>query len=219
MSQDAFFKTVELLVNLDYRMSSSGHHADFLLPTTTAYEGWDLRLDPGYCRFANLMSPPAGLNLQGEIKSEWEIFAGLSKKIEEVAKKRGITSLDDNAFKDPKNPSLPLKRKLHTLYGDFITLNEDNIATTERDLFGWIYRSIPPVRNQPVETTLKQGFVTLDSEAGQTSPLYPDKPFYPNEPQVYLKKPYMTLSGRQQFYIDHDIYIRLGCPVPLGRNL
>lgn len=218
MSQNAFFKTVELLVTLDFRMSSSGHYADFLLPTTTAYEGWDLRMDPGYCRFANLMSPPEGLKLPGEIKSEWEIFEGLSKKINEVSKKKGISSLEDKTFKDPKNPSLPLKRKLHTLYEDFITLEEDTTALTDRDLFGWLYRRIPPVRHQSVETTLKQGFVTLNSEAGQTSPLYPDKPFYPNEPQVYLKRPYMTLSGRQQFYIDHDIYIRLGCHVPVGKK-
>jgi anaerobic selenocysteine-containing dehydrogenase len=63
----------------------------------------------------------------------------------------------------------------------------------------------------------KQGFSTLNHEAGQTSPLYPDMPFYPYEPHVYLKKPYSTTSGRQQFYVDHDIYIKTGCPVPVGK--
>jgi DMSO reductase family type II enzyme molybdopterin subunit len=215
-SQDAFFKAVKFLVDVNFRISSSGHLADILLPATTAYEGWEIRMDPGYCRFANVMVPPEGLKLPGEVKSEWEIFMGLSKKIEEIAKHKGISAVEDSDFKDPVNPDLPLKRNLHTLYKDFVALDRYTVLN-EKDLFEWLYKVMPPVRHQPLKNMMDEGFATLSHEAGQTSPLYPDMPFYPFEPNVYLKKPYMTTSGRQQFYVDHDIYIRLGCHVPVGR--
>lgn len=218
-SQDALMKAVKFLVVVDFRMSSSCHYADILLPATTAYEGWDIRMDPGYCRFANVMFPPEGLRLPGEVKSEWEIFAGLSKKIEKIARQRGITSVEDKDFNDPENPSLPLKRNLHTMSTDFVKLDKGSIATTEKDILAWLYRTVmQPVQHELLKTIMEQGFVTLNHEAGQTSPLYPDMPFYPHEPQVYLKKPYITISGRQQFYVDHDIYLRLGCPVPVGKE-
>ena len=215
-SQDAFFKSVDFLVDVNFRISSSGHFADILLPATTAYEGWEIRMDPGYCRFANIMVPPEGLKLPGEVKSEWEIFRELSKKIEEIARQKGITAVEDVDFEDPKNPDLPLKRNLHTLYEDFVNFAIDTVLN-EKDLFSWLYKVMSPVRHQPLKDIVKKGFTTLNHEAGQTSPLYPDTPFYPYETHVYLKKPYMTTSGRQQFYVDHDIYLRLGCPVPIGK--
>ncbi len=216
-SQDAFLKTAELFVNVDYRMSSSGHYADILLPSTTAYEGWEIRMDPGYSRFANVMVPPKGLKLPGEVKTEWEIFAELSRKIEEIAVRKGITVIDDKDFKTPEDPEKPLKRSLHTINKDFVTLGRYTVLN-EEELLNWLVKQIPSIKHQPIKDTIDEGFVTLNYEAGQTSPLYPDMPFYPYEPHVYLKKPYMTQSGRQQFYVDHDVYLKLGCPVPIGKE-
>jgi DMSO reductase family type II enzyme molybdopterin subunit len=215
-SQDAFFKSVEFLVDVNFRISSTGNLADILLPATAAYEGWEIRMDPGYCRFANLMVPPEGLKLPGEVKSEWDIFMGLSKKIGEIAKQKGITAVEDMDFEDPDDPDLPRKRNLDTLYEDFINFGIYKVQN-EKDLFDWMYKAMTPVRHQPLKNLVENGHVTLNHEAGQTSPLYPDMPFYPYEPHVYLKKPYTTTSGRQQFYVDHDIYLRLGCPVPVGK--
>ncbi len=215
-SQDAFFKSVKFLVDVNFRISSSGNLADILLPATAAYEGWEIRQDPGYCRFANVMVPPKGLKLPGEVKSEWEIFMGLSKKIEDIAKARGISSVEDPDFNDPKNPELPRKRNLHSMYKDFVGLERYTVLN-EEDLFNWLYKKMPAIRHIPLIAIKNKGFATLNHEAGQTSPLYPDMPFYPYEPNVYLKKPYMTTSGRQQFYVDHDIYLKVGCPVPVGK--
>ena len=215
-SRDAFLKSVELLVDVNFRISSSGSFADILLPATAAYEGWEIRMDPGYCRFANVMVPPKGLKLPGEVKSEWEIFMGLSKKIEEISEHKGITAVEDDDFEDPDNSDLPRKRNLHTLYKDFIKLDRSTVLN-EKDLFNWLFKAMPAIRHLPLIAMTGEGFATLNHEAGQTSPLYPDMPFYPFEPNVYLKKPYMTTSGRQQFYVDHDIYLKVGCPVPVGK--
>lgn len=215
-SQEAFLKSVELLVDVNFRISSTGYLADILLPSTAAYEGWEIRMDPGYCRFANMMVPPKGLKLPGEVKSEWDIFMGLSKKVEDISKNKGITAVTDSVFKDPEDPRLPLKRNLHTLYEDFIALGRHKVLKEEA-LLNWLYKVMPPVRDKPLIEVKNRGFTTLNHEAGQTSPLYPDMPFYPYEPHVYLKKPYATTSGRQHFYVDHHIYLKVGCPVPVGK--
>jgi dimethylsulfide dehydrogenase subunit alpha/complex iron-sulfur molybdoenzyme family reductase subunit alpha len=209
-TEKAVLDSVELYVNVNYRMDSSAVLADILLPSITNYEGWELRADPGYARFANVMIPPDGLKTPGEAKSQWEIGLLLARKIQDAAKEKGVSKVDD--------PKFNVTRNLDTIYEDFITVGDEKI-TNERELFEWALKSSSASTEGADIASLKEkGFVTLGSSAGQTSPLYPDKSFYPFEPQVYLKRPYFTLSGRQQFYVDHRIYLNLGCAIPTARE-
>jgi len=41
-----------------------------------------------------------------------------------------------------------------------------------------------------------------------------DRPYRPFTVNVTQKKPYDTLTGRLQFYVDHDWFLRLGAAVP-----
>lgn len=203
--------SAELIVSVTHRWDSSALMADIVLPSKSNYESWELRADPGYSRFANVMVPPEGLSLPGEVKSEWEICMLLSKKIQEISKEKGITKIKDSAF--------DTTRDLGTLYNDFITVEKDTKITSDKNLFEWVVsKSTDSTEGADVETLKKKGFVKLGKAAGQSSPLYSDKPFYPLEPQVYLKRPYSTLSGRQQFYVDHPIYLKLGCATPTARQ-
>ncbi|MBI3355113.1 MAG: molybdopterin-dependent oxidoreductase [Nitrospirae bacterium] len=209
-TEKALLNSLELYANVNYRWDSSALLADIVLPSITNYEGWELRGDPGYSRFANAMIPPKGLKIPGEAKSEWEICMLLSKKIQETAIKKGIIKVEDKEFN--------VIRDLDTIYHDFITIG-DNKIMGEKDLFEWLLSASSGSTGGADLTALsKRGFVKLDSSAGQTSPLYPDKPFYPFEPQVYLKQPYPTLSGRQQFYVDHELYLKLGCATATARE-
>ncbi len=209
-TQSAVLDSLDLLVDVNYRWDSSALLSDIVLPSITNYEGWELRADPGYSRFANAMLPPEGLKIPGEAKSEWEICALLAEKIQQTAKKRGIDKVEDPEFK--------VTRDLGTIYEDFITVDNRKI-THERALLEWgLSKSTASTGGADLASLRKAGFVRLTDAAGQTSPLYPDKPFYPFEPQVYLKQPYPTLSGRQQFYADHDLYLKLGCATPTARE-
>ncbi len=206
--EKAVLDHAELYVNVNYRMDSSAVLADIVLPTITNYEGWDYRFDPGYSRFANMMMPPEGLRVPGKAKSEWEICLLLTKRIQEIAKKRGIGAVEDPAFN--------VTRNLDTIHEDYAMLDGKKIEN-EKALLEWSMS-----KNSALGKTLDQvkevGFIVPNDQAGQTSPLYPDKPFYPLEPQFYTKIPYPTLSGRQQFYVDHDLYLRLGCATPTARE-
>ena len=209
-TEKAVLDSLELYVNVNYRMDSSALLADILLPSITNYEAWEIRADPGYARFANVMMPPDGLKPPGEAKSEWEIGLLLTEKIQDIAKKKGVSKVAD--------PKYSVTRDLDTIYDDFITVGDD-IITNGKELLEWVLKkSTANTKDADIDSLKEKGFVQLSASAGQTSPLYPDKAFYPFEPQVYLKRPYFTLSGRQQFYVDHEIYLRLNCAVPTARE-
>ena len=208
-TEKAILNSVELYVNVNYRMDSSAYLADIILPSVTNYESYEVRIDPGYGRFANIMIPPPGLKLPGSVKSEWEICMLLCKKIEEVAKKRGIGKIDD--------PKLKTTRNLDTLYDEFITVGDKEIKDF-KSVLEWVMSRMPALQGATIEDAKKTGFIVPGRAAGQTSPLYPDRPFYPFEFQTLLKQPYFTTSGRQQFYVDQDFYLKLGFATPTARE-
>lgn len=207
-----FLDQVDLLVSVNYRLDSSAALADIVLPSITNYEGYDLRFDPGYSRFASFMIPPSGLRAPGEARPEWEICKLLAGKIQEVARARGIGQVPD--------PEFQVDRDLGNIYKEFVTVEQEKEIHNERQLLEWAMSKMPVAQGWTLARAMREGgFIKPTNLAvGQTSPLYPDRPFYPFEPQVYLKQPYQTLSGRQQFYVDHDLYLRLGCATPTARE-
>ena len=64
------------------------------------------------------------------------------------------------------------------------------------------------------EEAMKKGFVAVGPSAGKTGPVPKDKPYRPFTVNVSEKKPYKTLTGRLQFYVDHDWYQRFDATVP-----
>jgi dimethylsulfide dehydrogenase subunit alpha/complex iron-sulfur molybdoenzyme family reductase subunit alpha len=208
-TEKAILSSVELYVNVNYRMDSSASLADIILPSVTNYESYEVRMDPGYGRFANMMIPPPGLKLPGSVKSEWEICMLLCKKIQEAAKKRGISKIDDPKFETTRN--------LDTLYDEFIMVGDKEI-TDFKGALEWVMSRIPALQGVTIEEAKKTGFIIPGRAAGQTSPLYPDRPFYSFEFQTSLKQPYFTTSGRQQFYVDQDFYLKLGFATPTARE-
>ena len=206
----------ELYVNVNFRMDSSAELADYVLPAISHYEGWDIRGEVGYHRFANLTVPPPGLKPIGETKSEWEICRLFAEGIEAAAKKRGITKLADPEFTvkvDDKDT--PVTRDLDTLHKDYTM---DGKLNTDKDVVKWLVENVPAFKPWKFEEAVERGFIILNTNAGLTSPLYANKPYRSFEQQFYLRRPYPTLSGRQTFYIDHEVFLRLGAAVPTARE-
>ncbi len=206
----------ELYVNVNFRMDSSAEYADYVLPGISHYESWDIRGEVGYHRYVNLTVPPKGLKPIGEARSEWEICAMLARKIEVAAKRRGLKRIADPDFsveKDGKKE--PVTRDLDTLGADFTMQGKLN---NDKDVVKWLIENVPAFQPWKFEDAVERGFLVLNNNAGLTSPLYADKPYRSFEEQFYLKRPYPTLSGRQQFYIDHELFMQLKCAVPTARE-
>lgn len=219
-SSEHYRKTVldatELYVNVNFRMDSSAEYADYVLPSISHYEGWDIRGEVGYHRYANLTVPPADLKPVGETKAEWEICRLLAEHIEAKAKSRGLGQINDPLFTVEKDgKKVPVTRDLDTLVFDFTLQGKVN---TDKDVVKWQIENVPAFKPWKFEDAVERGFLVLNSNAGLTSPLYADKPYRSFEEQFHLKRPYPTLSGRQQFYIDQEVFAKLGCSVPTARE-
>ncbi len=214
----------KLYVNVNYRMDSSAEFADYVLPAISHYEGWDIRGEVGYHRFVNLTVPPADLKPVGETKSEWEICSLLSDKIQDIAKARGIPKIEDPEFtvtkktkvgKKEVSKTTPVMRDLDTLVSDFTMKGK---VKNDKDVVKWLIENVPAFKPWKFEDAVERGFIVLNKDAGFTSPLYATKPYHSFETQVYLRRPYPTLSGRQQFYIDQEVFLKLGATVPTARR-
>ena len=206
----------ELYVNVNFRMDSSAELADYVLPAISHYEGWDIRGEVGYHRYVNLTVPPPGLKPIGETKSEWDICRLLAEKIERAAKRRGLAQIVDPDFTvDKDGKKVPLTRDLDILQADFTMQGK---VQTDKDVVKWLIENVPAFQPWKFENAVERGFITLNTNAGLTSPLYADKPYRSFEEQFYLKRPYPTLSGRQQFYIDQELFLKLKCTTPTARE-
>jgi DMSO reductase family type II enzyme molybdopterin subunit len=207
-----FIEGLDLLVNVNHRMDSTALWSDYVLPAKSQYESWDLRGELGYHRFCNITVPPKGLKPIGETKSEWEICRLLAVAISREAQRRGIDSIPDPDFLvqsgDKAGSVLRDLKNLPTEFTDGGTLNNDE------DVVRWLMKNVPAIAPWTPEDAMKHGYVTLNREAGFNSPLYANRPFHSFENNVYLRQPYATQSGRQQFYVDHPLFMKLGCPTP-----
>jgi dimethylsulfide dehydrogenase subunit alpha/complex iron-sulfur molybdoenzyme family reductase subunit alpha len=212
----AVLDSTELYVNVNYRMDSSAELADYVLPAHAHYEGWDIRGEVGYHRFVNLVVPPPGLKAVGEARSEWEICRLLAREIERAAKARRIAKIVDPDFTITREgKSEPVTRDLGTLHHDFTM---GGMLMRDRDVVKWLIENVPALRPWKFEDAVERGFIVLNREAGLTSPLYTNRPYHSFEEQIYLRRPYPTLSGRQTFCVDQELFLRLGSPVPTARE-
>ncbi len=210
--RQAFIEGLDLFVDVNHRMDSTALWADYVLPAKSQYESWDLRGELGYHRFCNITVPPRGLKPIGETKSEWEICLLLARAISREAKRRGIDAIPDPDFLAQEgDKAAPVLRDLANLPEDF---TDHGKLMKDEDVVRWLMANVPAIAPWTPEDAMQHGFVPLNREAGFNSPLYANRPFHSFEHNVYLRQPYQTLSGRQQFYVDHPVFMRLGCVTP-----
>ncbi len=80
--EDAPIGKLDLLVTLDFRMSTTCLYSDIVLPTATWYEKNDLNTSDMH-PFIHPLS--AAVDPVWESRSDWEIYKGIAKKFSEVA--------------------------------------------------------------------------------------------------------------------------------------
>lgn len=195
----------ELYVNINTRMNSSALWADYVLPAASHYEAWDTR-SFGFHRFVNVFTAPAAPI--GEARPDWDITAGLCAKIQDRARARGVSKIDDPAF--------GVTRDLDTLHDDFTIGGK---LRTAYDATAWLVANSPELANQSLADGAGSGFFTMNKDAlGPHYTVTDDQLPVPFGKQVLEKAPYPTLSGRITFHIDHEWFIRLGTEVPTARH-
>lgn len=204
---------LSLLVTIDWRMSNTARYSDYVLPAAGYYEkddiAWSSALAPYSHPTREAVSP------LGESKTDWQIHCLLLKKIQELARSRGIATFTDRSGKE---------RSLDTCYDDFTfqrRFTEDNpqallqemlALTTNLGGVGW---SELAEKGFERFTGVGRGVVHI----GNSADIEPGRTIVANSWHVQKKVPWPTLTRRLQFYIDHPLYEELDEVLPVHKPL
>ncbi|MEO5337250.1 MAG: molybdopterin-dependent oxidoreductase [Magnetospirillum sp. WYHS-4] len=195
-----FLKRCELLVVVDFRLNSGAMYADIVLPAAPEQQKLDIR-ETSVTRFIHAFGQP--VKPMYERKTDWQINVALAKKIQERARARGVTRVED--------PEIKSAIDFNTIYDDF-TMN--GAVESDEAALRFVMEKSKALGPGTYEEVMKSGFVAVGPEAGKTGPVPKDKPYRPFTMNVSDKKPYGTLTGRLQFYVDHDWFQRFDATVP-----
>ncbi|HKB39244.1 MAG TPA: molybdopterin-dependent oxidoreductase, partial [Gemmataceae bacterium] len=198
---DSLWKKLDLIVDINYRMDTTALYSDIVLPASSYYEKTDLNSTD-----CHSFIHPFGKALDPlfESRTDWDVFAALARKIGELARQRGLKPFDDSG--------LAWTRDLGRLYEDWSDGGKlagdeaacDFILAHSAETKGMSYAALADGPRR---------FVATDPEVW-TSDIEPGIAYTPFKHHVEQKKPWRTLVGRQQFYIDHDWFLRLGEALP-----
>jgi len=200
---------LELLLNVNFRMCSTGMEADILLPAAGYYEKIGIKYPQSlvpYVIFGDRAVKPLE-----DSKSEFEMFALLARKVQERARARGA-----KPFKD----AYGLERDYAHFFDKYSkegTIDE----TKEVDAMELLIQHSPVTKGFTWKDARERGALPIqayghygphnticsDFEAGNT--VYPQRWF------TEKKEPWPTLTGRQQFLIDHPWYMEMGEALPV----
>jgi len=206
---------LDLIVAVNFRMSTSALNADIVLPAAAYYEKHGIKYGQSYAPYI-IVSDQATQPL-GESKSEWEIFGLFSERVARRATERGVTSV--RGFGDRPH-DLRQAYEVYTANGEF---DPHDPADPVR-LMDKILRSSPSVGNIGAAEALELGAVRIVSTA-RPSPIYatssdydPQDTHWPHAWFVKDKVAWPTITGRQQFYIDHPWYLEAGESLPVHKD-
>ncbi len=203
---------LDLIVNVNFRMSSTGLESDMLLPASAYYEKIGLKYPQSLVPY--VVFGDKAVEAMEEAKSEWEIFGLLARKVEQRARERGIKPFVDH---------YGIERDYAHLYeqwtrdGDFDEKDEpaamDYLIRESPVTEGFTWKDAKEEGLLPVQATGRYGphnQICSDWKEGET--LYPQRWF------TEAKQPWPTLSGRQQFLIEHPWYVEAGEALPVHKE-
>ncbi len=213
--RDSLWASIDTIVTCDFRLSTSGMWSDYVLPSAGYYEKPGIKYAQSYLPYVvvgDRAVPPLY-----ESKHEWDVALLLARKIQERAKERGVsTFVDSNGF----------ERSLTDLYDE---MSGGGVYTPDADgeqaALNYILRHAPVTRKsdlgdeEPWREAAEAGMVRIRHVpsvhlAMGLNSLMSD--FDDSRPQnqfdwfVSDKMPWPTLTGRQQFYLDHDWFLEVG---------
>ena len=207
-----FVPRLDLLVNVDWRMSSTGLYSDYVLPVTAWYERNDITWATPHAPFSQVTTRAA--TPLGEAKSDWEIHCLFMKHIQKRAKERGITVFRDRAGK---------QRRLDQVY-DRMTYGGRYTEEDGEDFLRALLEVNTNLGGVTWDELKEKGFARFTAlgsspvNIGNATDIEPDQTITANVWHVRDKYPWPTLTRRMQFFIDHPFYRELGETLPVHKD-
>ena len=204
---------LDMIVDVNFKVSTSGMHSDLILPTAGYYERDSLKYSQAYIPY--LLLCEKAVEPLGEAKPEWEIFGLMARKLQERATARGVGVVRD-AVGGETDLSMVYDRWSHD--GRFH--ESDPLAALD-----FLLKETSSTGGLGVAEAKKTGMLPIVKAEGGPDPLYsvatdyqPGRTLYPHARFVEGKEAWPTLSGRQQFLIDHPWYHEVGETLPVHKE-
>jgi DMSO reductase family type II enzyme molybdopterin subunit len=204
--------SLRMIVSVDWRMSTTGMHSDYILPASQHYEKPNFHLaSPSLLQ---LTYSDTAVEARGESKSEWEIFKLLAEKIEKRAKRRKLKVYKDYSGQERSLQDLGYRYSL-------------GLETVEEVIEEWMRDTAlagTVAKGESLRTMKKRGYAMFTdigrsvSMLNQASDIEPGKPFTSLTWHTEKMVPYPTLTRRAQFYIDHPWFMEAGEELPAHKE-
>jgi DMSO reductase family type II enzyme molybdopterin subunit len=209
--RDSALLKLETLVTMTPNMSVTAMYSDYVLPIADHYEREDYVMEgrTPYVQVIDKAVAPLGDSVD-----DFEALQRLMKAISERAAARKIPAVKHTVF------GQPVESDYATAHEQFVSLVGDDgkpmrVESTAQ-IAEYIIRSSPGMSKVSYGELQKKGMIRVDDADGVQ--------FGPGSAYSYYvlartrdKQPYETLTGRQQFYFDHDWFLEEGEGLPEHR--
>jgi anaerobic selenocysteine-containing dehydrogenase len=205
---------LKMIVSVDYRITTTGLHSDYILPAAQHYEKMGHSMPSvHHLHFVlcDRAAPPPD-----EALSDREIGFRFLAAIEERAARRGMRE-----FKDHKGNVRSLERLVARATLDGAVRDEERYMDEfVRD--DAVYGLLP--EGTTLQTLREKGFErfigwgTAGHGISQASTIRPDEVHNPLRWHTEDKIPYDTLVRRAQYYIDHEWFLEAGEELPTHKE-
>jgi nitrate reductase alpha subunit len=193
-------------------MSTTGMHSDILLPAAAFYEKIGIKYAWGFLPY--LVLNDKAVEPLGESRNEWWIFGSIAERVQQRARAKGVAAAND-AFGKERNLS-----QLFEVYSDGGVFDPADPRTGMK----YIFKHSEICEGTTWDEAIKRGVIPVKRHAnyGMLNHICSDvdftKPLYPNSWQVDGKESWPTVTGRQQFRLEHDWYIAAGEALPVHKD-
>jgi DMSO reductase family type II enzyme molybdopterin subunit len=210
--REHLWSKMELIVTWDFRMSSSAMFSDIVLPAAGWHEKSGVKFAQSYVPY--ICVGEKAVEPLYESKNEFDIMAHLAATIERRARER-----EEGQYTDAFGREHDLREiaRLWSHDGEF------GEGDAEKAL-GVAFELSPPVGDVSWEEAARMGAVRVKDAGGYgpitaiTSDVHEDETVYPFAWFVEGKESWPTLTGRQQFYIDHPWFLEAGEQLPMHKE-
>lgn len=215
LAREGLWPKLDCVVSINFRMSTTSMWADYVLPAAGYYEKYGIKYAQSYVPY--IITSDKAVEALGESKSEWEILGRLAEKVALRSKEREVGKV--RGYRD-KPLDLGDAYAFYTSKGRYKPHEKDDPVRLMDDIFS---RS-PSIGKPRARDVLKKGAVRIKGTARPTPIYQTSSDFDPNDttwPHGWMasgKVAWPTITGRQQFYLDHQWYLEADEALPRHKD-
>jgi len=202
---------LDLIASVNFRMSTTTMQSDLILPAAGYYEKIGIKYTQTYLPY--VVFGDKAVDPLYESRDEWDICAALAERIQKRARATGVGRLAA-----PQGEPCQLD-KIYDQWSDNGRFKEGDPESGMK----YILDRSDVTKGLTWEEARRQRAVPIKA-AGPYAPVnavssdvHGRETVAPSQWFVVEKEPWPTLTGRQQFYLDHPWYLRAGEALPTSK--